>query len=223
MPLQPARLTRILSAVTQDSAPAGWYDDPAGSGGRRYWNGSTWTDRVQQGGAARRPSTPAARTTNRERVPDGHIRLNGQHVPLDQTSLPSTSRRISRGPVVGVVVAIGIALLLTVSSVFATDGVVDLGDWSGANGDLYMVEVDSRYGTGVDVIWSDGADTFQDVSVDPGWSTDIDTNNGPVEVWASANDGQDLATCRIIDAEGDVLVETTAVTPGGTATCRWED
>jgi uncharacterized RDD family membrane protein YckC len=25
---------------------AGWYPDPAGSGGRRYWNGSAWTDHV---------------------------------------------------------------------------------------------------------------------------------------------------------------------------------
>lgn len=212
--------------MTQDSAPAGWYDDPAGSGGRRYWNGSAWTDRVQQGGAVRRPSASAPRSTNRERVPDGYIRLNGHHVRLDQTSLPSASRRIGRGTVVAVAVAIGVALLLVVSPLFATDGEVDLGDWGVAVGDdaaAYMVEVDSRSGTGVDVIWSDGTDTFQETSVDLGWSTDIDTAYGPVEVWASANDGRDLATCRIIDAEGDVLVETTAVTPGGTATCRWED
>lgn len=156
-------------------------------------------------------------------MPEGHIRLNGQHVRLDQTSLPSTSRQIGRGPVVGVAVAIGVVLLLVVSSVFATDGEVDLGDWGGADAALYTVEVDSRSGTGVDVIWSDGTDTFQETSADPGWSTDIDTAYGPVEVWASANDGRDLATCRIIDAEGDVLVETTAVTPGATATCRWED
>ena len=28
--------------------PAGWYADPDGGGGQRYWNGSAWTDSVQQ-------------------------------------------------------------------------------------------------------------------------------------------------------------------------------
>jgi hypothetical protein len=27
--------------------PAGWYPDPAGSGGQRWWNGVTWSDDVQ--------------------------------------------------------------------------------------------------------------------------------------------------------------------------------
>lgn len=29
------------------TTPAGWYPDPAGSGGQRWWNGSTWGDQVQ--------------------------------------------------------------------------------------------------------------------------------------------------------------------------------
>ena len=29
------------------TTPAGWYPDPAGSGGMRWWNGSTWGEQVQ--------------------------------------------------------------------------------------------------------------------------------------------------------------------------------
>jgi uncharacterized protein YxjI len=38
--------------VTQPSPPPGWYPDPAGSGGSRWWDGRTWTEHVQQ------PSAP---------------------------------------------------------------------------------------------------------------------------------------------------------------------
>jgi len=29
------------------AAPAGWFPDPAGGNGRRYWNGAAWTQHVQ--------------------------------------------------------------------------------------------------------------------------------------------------------------------------------
>jgi Protein of unknown function (DUF2510) len=31
------------------SVPAGWYPDPAGGGGLRYWNGTAWTEDVRPG------------------------------------------------------------------------------------------------------------------------------------------------------------------------------
>ena len=38
--------------MTQPPPPPGWYSDPAGSGGTRWWDGQGWTDHVQH------PATP---------------------------------------------------------------------------------------------------------------------------------------------------------------------
>lgn len=35
------------------TAEAGWYPNPSGSGGLRYWSGSEWTDHVESGGSER--------------------------------------------------------------------------------------------------------------------------------------------------------------------------
>ncbi|MFL6097092.1 MAG: DUF2510 domain-containing protein, partial [Blastococcus sp.] len=43
--------------MTQPPPPPGWYPDPAGSAGTRWWDGHGWTDHVQQATPAP-PSTP---------------------------------------------------------------------------------------------------------------------------------------------------------------------
>ncbi|HWL45887.1 MAG TPA: DUF2510 domain-containing protein [Ilumatobacter sp.] len=39
-------------APASGAATPGWYLDPAGGGGQRFWDGSNWTDRLRQGGDA---------------------------------------------------------------------------------------------------------------------------------------------------------------------------
>jgi hypothetical protein len=46
--------------MTTPPTPAGWYPDPDGSGGQRYWGGSTWTE--HRSPAAHEPTEPTAPT-----------------------------------------------------------------------------------------------------------------------------------------------------------------
>jgi uncharacterized protein YxjI len=47
-----------LIVVTQPPPPPGWYPDPAGSGGTRWWNGMDWTDHVQHAAPPPAPAPP---------------------------------------------------------------------------------------------------------------------------------------------------------------------
>lgn len=50
--------------MTTPPTPAGWYPDPDGSGGQRYWDGSTWTE--HRAPAAPEPAAPAEPTPSAE-------------------------------------------------------------------------------------------------------------------------------------------------------------
>jgi Protein of unknown function (DUF2510) len=39
----------VAPPVNSAAPPAGWYADPAGGQGMRYWNGSAWTESVHDG------------------------------------------------------------------------------------------------------------------------------------------------------------------------------
>jgi hypothetical protein len=72
----PANL-RYSPAVTTPPTPAGWYPDPDGSGGQRYWDGSEWTE--HRSGAT--PEQAAAEPPGSEQpTADVPLEPTGNHV-----------------------------------------------------------------------------------------------------------------------------------------------
>jgi uncharacterized protein YxjI len=60
-----------LTAVTQPPPPAGWYPDPAGRAGTRWWDGQGWTDHVQQAAPPPPPPAPGP-PPQAAHLPNGH-------------------------------------------------------------------------------------------------------------------------------------------------------
>ena len=46
-PMDPVAPPLPAAAAEPVLPPAGWYPDPAGSNGQRYWDGRTWTESVE--------------------------------------------------------------------------------------------------------------------------------------------------------------------------------
>ncbi|WP_299956036.1 phospholipid scramblase-related protein [uncultured Modestobacter sp.] len=95
--------------MTKPPPPPGWYPDPAGSGGVRWWDGQDWTGHVQQPPAAGPRSvlleqpvlvveqkTKLVELTNEYAVFDGNGQQLGAVVQVGQSGLRKAFRFVSR-------------------------------------------------------------------------------------------------------------------------------
>jgi hypothetical protein len=87
---------RYSPAVTTPPTPAGWYPDPDGSGGQRYWDGSEWTE--HRSPATPEPAEPqAAAEPPGSEQPTADVQLGptgphvGAHRALDSTPEPAST------------------------------------------------------------------------------------------------------------------------------------
>ncbi len=98
--------------MSDRKAPAGWYADPAGGGGSRYWNGTIWTERTEKSSSASR-----ARSTAQDRLPAGYMILNGERVPLGTTAVahlkPHSRRRTALIALIAAVLIVGLIAVLS--------------------------------------------------------------------------------------------------------------
>lgn len=81
--------------MTRPSTPAGWYPDPDGSGGLRYWDGNTWTEH-------RSPATPspapADKATAAEELPASEQATSVVSLPDQPTTVVRTGATESEQP-----------------------------------------------------------------------------------------------------------------------------
>ncbi|GAB3153508.1 hypothetical protein GCM10027058_22280 [Microbacterium neimengense] len=93
-----------------EATPAGWYPDPAGGGGRRYWDGTGWTAHVSPD-APMHPAPAAREQASTTSAP----------APAAPASAPESgarpTRKRRRGLIVGLSVTGGVALIAVVTLV----------------------------------------------------------------------------------------------------------
>lgn len=223
--------------MSQQKPPAGWYDDPSGSGGRRYWDGNGWTQRTQAGTT---PSRTTATGRSRDRLPDGYMLLNGERVPLGQMtppasraarpslphlppkpSMPSANSSATIAVVVLIALIAGLFILGVSSS---EDDSLDLGgSYDALDETQFVIEVESRNDDAVELSWYDGDEWFDEGEIESATATPVEVlEDEPLYVRVRPTDSSDIATCRILDEDDTVLDESTSASPGGPAVCSWE-
>lgn len=99
--------------MTNGSTPAGWYQDPTGQGESRYWNGVSWTQSVNRGGATVNVPIDAAQA---EQPPAPGTMMAAPAPPAQPaTVVEQSSSHSALGTIIGVVVALfAVVVLLAV-------------------------------------------------------------------------------------------------------------
>lgn len=54
--------------MTSATPPPGWYPEPSGTGGQRYWDGVRWIEEHAPAAVAQGPSQPARRPSSRKKI-----------------------------------------------------------------------------------------------------------------------------------------------------------
>jgi Protein of unknown function (DUF2510) len=99
------------------SAPAaGWYPDPAGSGGTRWWDGTSWTEHLQ---AAQAPPAPVAQPAT---VAPPWVQQQPGGTPTqapwgDRPAAEPTTWQRNRNSLIALAAAVVLFLLLTYAHV----------------------------------------------------------------------------------------------------------
>jgi hypothetical protein len=102
--------------MTAADSPPGWYQDPTGQGDGRYWNGTSWTESVDRGGA----------TVN---VPIDPSQAQIPPVPGTQVSKPipyATGQTVnvsnSKSSPWAVIIGVGVVVLAVIAIFVAVSG-----------------------------------------------------------------------------------------------------
>jgi hypothetical protein len=132
--------TRLTASERIESISSDWYDDPDGSGGERFWDGTRWTarrrrkDKHSADASSVPPTTPTSRP---ERTPYAQIRPPAVH-GTKSLSLGASSPASSPGdlpfwkrsdPVRLAVATIGVALIVVVGVVLLAQRFGHPGSW----------------------------------------------------------------------------------------------
>jgi outer membrane biosynthesis protein TonB len=86
--------------VTTPPTPAGWYPDPDGSGGQRYWDGSVWTEhRSPAAPEPTAPTAPAEPPASEQPTTVVPLRPAGDHVGAHRAPEPEPEQEPTPEPV----------------------------------------------------------------------------------------------------------------------------
>jgi hypothetical protein len=82
-----------MTSETQNKLPAGWYTDPGETGGKRWWDGTKWTEHLKMPEVTRRPTAPSQ--SNPYGIGTVHLTGTG---PIDVADPTDSVAIDSRGP-----------------------------------------------------------------------------------------------------------------------------